>query len=115
MQYNAFMTYKDAEQYIYSLIPRETIRGGNVPARMALLLEKLDNPQNDVLIVHVAGTSGKGSTVVLLSSTLTKSGYNTGSYTSPHIENVRERIQINGVHITQKAFVDYVEKVKVVI
>jgi len=105
------MTYKQAEQYIYSLISRKVTDGKTIPARMTLLLEKLDNPQNDVRIIHVAGTSGKGSTVTLLASILTESGYNTGSYTSPHVVDLRERIQINQALITKSVFLKLVERV----
>jgi dihydrofolate synthase/folylpolyglutamate synthase len=57
-------------------------------------------------IIHIAGTNGKGSTAHFLSQILEKNGYKTALYTSPHIENICERILINNVEISSKAFDD---------
>jgi dihydrofolate synthase / folylpolyglutamate synthase len=72
--------------------------------RMAALLNALDNPQNDVRCVHIAGSKGKGSTVEMVASGLTACGYATGVYTSPHLVDVRERIRINSEMIGYSAF-----------
>ncbi len=64
------------------------------------LLKRLGNPQNQMKIVHVAGTNGKGSVCSMLASILTESGYKTGLYTSPYIEQFRERIRIDGQMIS---------------
>lgn len=65
-------------------------------SRVEKLLATLGNPQDDLPIVHVAGTNGKGSVTAMLSAILRASGYATGSFTSPHLVHVRERIAING-------------------
>jgi len=59
------------------------------------ILSGLRNPQNTYACVHVAGTNGKGSVASSLASILTQAGYKTGLYTSPHLVDFNERIQIN--------------------
>jgi len=64
--------------------------------RVARVADRLGIAQVDIPIITVAGTNGKGSTVAMLSSIYASGGYKVGSYTSPHIVDFRERIQING-------------------
>jgi len=64
--------------------------------RMRTLLRKLGNPQEKFKSVHVAGTKGKGSTCAMIASMLQAAGYKVGLYTSPHLVDIRERIQIDG-------------------
>ncbi len=52
----------------------------------------------------IAGTNGKGSTAATLASILRAAGYRTGLYTSPHLSRVNERVQINGVEISDDEF-----------
>ena len=59
------------------------------------ILSGLGNPQNTYACIHVAGTNGKGSVASSLASILNQAGYKTGLYTSPHLVNFNERIQIN--------------------
>lgn len=68
--------------------------------RMETLLKKLGDPQNDLTVIHVAGTNGKGSVCRLLQSALSACGYRTGLYISPFLEKFNERISINGEDIT---------------
>ncbi len=70
-------------------------------ARMGRLLAALGNPHKQFKSVHIAGTKGKGSTATMLACMLTNSGLRTGLYTSPHLVDVRERIQLNGEMIPQ--------------
>ncbi|MDL5057294.1 bifunctional folylpolyglutamate synthase/dihydrofolate synthase [Geitlerinema calcuttense] len=72
--------------------------------RVRQLLTDLGNPQQQVPIVHVAGTNGKGSVCAYLSSVLTAAGYRTGRYTSPHLIDWTERICINGIPISTADF-----------
>jgi dihydrofolate synthase/folylpolyglutamate synthase len=74
--------------------------------RMRALMEALGNPQDQVRMVHVAGTVGKGSTVAMVASMLEGCGYAVGQYTSPHLVDIRERITINGTQITRPEFAD---------
>ena len=64
------------------------------------LLNRMDNPQNSYPCIHVAGSDGKGSTSAIMASILGKSGLKVGLYTSPDILKLNERIQINGVPIS---------------
>src|SRR5260370_9807911 len=61
--------------------------------RMRTLLGILDNPQDQLRIVHVAGSKGKGSTSAMIESTLRMGGYRTGLFTSPHLGQLEERTQ----------------------
>jgi len=63
--------------------------------RIKKLLSDLNNPQDKVPIIHVAGTNGKGSVCAYLSSILTEAGYRVGRYTSPHLVDWTERIHLN--------------------
>lgn len=71
--------------------------------RMKSLTKSLGDPQFKYRTVHIAGTKGKGSTCTMLAHMLRACGYKVGLYTSPHISDVRERIQINGEMISQAA------------
>lgn len=62
--------------------------------RMRALLDKLGNPQDQLNVVHVAGTKGKGSTCLFLAEILRTAGYTVGLYTSPHFNQLHERIRI---------------------
>lgn len=79
--------------------------------RIKSVLEKLDNPQDSLKCIHVAGTNGKGSTCAMLESILRTAGYKTGLYTSPHIYEYTERIKINGQEITKEEFARLFEEV----
>ena len=81
--------------------------------RIASLLEKLGNPQNDLTFIHVAGTNGKGSTCAYLASILRAAGYTTGLYTSPYINVFNERMRVNGENITDAELEKYTDMVRV--
>jgi len=67
--------------------------------RMKALLAALDDPEEGFRAIHIAGTNGKGSTAVMTASILEEAGYTVGLYTSPHLENECERVQIwDGTH-----------------
>jgi len=72
--------------------------------RITKVLTYLDNPQDKIKSVLIAGTNGKGSVASILSSILTYNGYKTGLYTSPHLVSVTERIKINNTKITEQDF-----------
>src|ERR1700722_7170474 len=64
--------------------------------RMHELAERLGNPHRQLRAIHIAGTKGKGSTAAMPAAILSAAGYRTGLYTSPHLEQVEERISIDG-------------------
>ena len=103
---NGLSSYGKALRYLASLTDYERLRivrynNQNFDLdRMRTLLKKLGNPQADFRSVHIAGTKGKGSTCAMIASMLQACGYKTGLYTSPHLLDVRERIQINGEMIS---------------
>lgn len=69
------------------------------------ILKELGNPQNSFSSIHIAGTNGKGSIASGIASILKASGYRVGLYTSPHLVNFNERIQINGREISNSRVV----------
>lgn len=79
--------------------------------RIHQLLQKLDNPHQQVPIIHVAGTNGKGSVCAYLSSVLTEAGYRVGRYTSPHLIDWTERICINQKPISPTELQQCLERV----
>ena len=79
--------------------------------RMQRILGNLGNPHQKVKTVHVAGTNGKGSTVSMVASMLRAGGYTVGVYTSPHLVDIRERVQIDGQPIGKNDFVEAVKRV----
>ncbi|MDY3987456.1 MAG: folylpolyglutamate synthase/dihydrofolate synthase family protein [Peptoniphilaceae bacterium] len=78
------------------------------------LLEKLGNPQKRLKFIHVTGSNGKGSTCAMLESVLRRAGYRTGFYSSPHIENFRERIQVNGKWISEEDLIFHTMRVRTI-
>jgi dihydrofolate synthase/folylpolyglutamate synthase len=79
--------------------------------RIHQLLQKLDNPHQQVPIIHIAGTNGKGSVCAYLSSVLTEAGYRVGRYTSPHLIDWTERICINQKPISPTELQQCLERV----
>jgi dihydrofolate synthase/folylpolyglutamate synthase len=80
--------------------------------RMNQLMELLNFPHHKFPSVHVAGTKGKGSTASLIASTLQASGYKVGLYTSPHLEDFRERIIINGEMISEHSVIELADQMR---
>jgi dihydrofolate synthase / folylpolyglutamate synthase len=79
--------------------------------RTAGLLDLLGNPHKKIKFVHVAGTNGKGSTTAIISNILKCAGYKVGTYTSPHLYKMTERMVVSGAQISEESFVKYADKV----
>lgn len=79
-------------------------RFGSKPGLLVIrrLLTLLGNPHENFKSIHITGTNGKGSTTAMISSILIDAGYKIGMFTSPHLTNFSERIQINGEEIQKK-------------
>lgn len=80
--------------------------------RMNQLMDLLHHPERNFPSIHVAGTKGKGSTASLIASSLEAAGYRVGLYTSPHLEDFRERIMINGEMITEEEVIELADLLK---
>ncbi len=79
--------------------------------RIKKMLDLLDNPQEKLKVIHVAGTNGKGSVCTMLSYALCGNHLKTGLFISPHIINVRERLQIDNKAIPEEKFAQIFEKI----
>ena len=110
------MTYEETLDYLYAQLPMFSKIGAAAYKtdlhNTIALCTALDNPHTKFKSIHVAGTNGKGSTSHMLAAILQKAGYKTGLYTSPHLQDFRERIKINGEMIKQDFIVDFVAKTK---
>jgi dihydrofolate synthase/folylpolyglutamate synthase len=97
------MTLEEALAFWYGRINYEVKAAGPGDLkleRMRALLRQLGDPHLHVRSVHITGTKGKGSTAAMLASVLRQAGYRVGLFTSPHLVRVNERIQVNGVPIS---------------
>ena len=83
--------------------------------RMRGLLKRLGNPHEQFKSVHIAGTKGKGSTCAMIASMLQACGYKVGLYTSPHLVDIRERIQINGEMISHAEFARLIKGIEPIV
>lgn len=101
--------YKEALNYLYSLAQSGIKLGLKNTAR---LLQHFGDPQLKTPTIHIAGTNGKGSTAAITESILRNAGYKVGLYTSPHLLDFRERMQINRRMIEKQQTVDLILKVK---
>ncbi len=75
------------------------------------LLKRLENPQNSLRIIHLAGTNGKGSVGCFVQSVLAEAGYRVGFFTSPFLFHHREMIKLDGQDISEDDFADIMQKV----
>ncbi|HEY1947473.1 MAG TPA: folylpolyglutamate synthase/dihydrofolate synthase family protein [Bryobacteraceae bacterium] len=105
------MSYPHSVQYLYSLGNEIKVGMKLGLERIQTLLDALGNPERGQRFVHVAGTNGKGSTSAMIANALRAAGFRTGLYTSPHLVEPTERIQIDGQPITSEEFTQAFETV----
>ena len=97
------MTYPESVQFLYALGNEvKTIKLGL--DRIRTVLEALDNPQRSYKIVHVAGTNGKGSVCAMIDAGLRAANIRSGMFTSPHLIEPTERIQVDGMPVSREEF-----------
>ena len=72
--------------------------------RMEAILEALGNPERELKSIHIAGTNGKGSTAAMVTAFAKAHGLRVGTFTSPHMDSIRERIQLDGVPLEEEPF-----------
>jgi dihydrofolate synthase/folylpolyglutamate synthase len=112
------IAYNKALDYLYSFVDYSLKHSSELAKaefnldRMFALMDELGNPQNAYPIIHVAGTKGKGSVSALCASALQAGGYKVGLYTSPHLLDYCERIQVNGEPISHEFMAELVEEIK---
>ena len=87
------MNYTEAVEFIHNC---SHVDGHAGMKRILPLTEKLGSPQKKMKFIHIAGSSGKGSTAAMTEAVLRKAGYKTGLFMSPYVFDFRERLQING-------------------
>lgn len=110
--------YQEALDFLYGFIDYSLKRNFRYAAekfnldRMREFMRHLGDPQEEYKIIHVAGTKGKGSVSAMCASVLTAQGFTAGLYTSPHMVEFTERIQVNGQEISKDALVEIVEILK---
>ncbi|MCS6866312.1 MAG: folylpolyglutamate synthase/dihydrofolate synthase family protein [Gemmataceae bacterium] len=108
------MTYDEAIAFWFGRINYEvrSARPGDLKLeRMRALLRRLGQPHDQLRLVHVTGTKGKGSTSAMLAAILQAAGYRVGLFTSPHLTHVEERMQVNGVPISRAELTALMEEV----
>ena len=115
---NIEQAYQDSLDFIYSFI-ENSVTHQHPPSlietdlsRMTRLLEKLGQPHKDFPSVHVAGSKGKGSVSVFCATSLQAAGYKVGLFTSPHLQDFEERIQIDRVPIPRDRLVALIDEIK---
>lgn len=86
----------------YEVMPRAGAIEGLTIEPMRTLMAALGNPQDAYPVIHVTGTNGKGSSVRMIEALLTSMGLRVGTYTSPHLEAINERIRCGGDSIADE-------------
>ena len=103
------MTAIEAIDYIHSVAWGKRTPG---LSRIRHLCECMGHPERGLRVIHVAGTNGKGSTCAMLDSILRAAGYRVGLYTSPYIRRFNERMQVNGMPISDEELAEITASVK---
>ena len=101
-----FASMRDVTYFLNELIAHPPEKHDRL-AYVTHILEILGNPQNQIPAIHIAGTSGKGSTAYYATSLLNRAGYTTGTLVSPHIASVAERSLINGQPLPEQEYLHY--------
>jgi len=110
--------YQETLDYLYSFVDYSLQKSFRYSpekfdlSRMRAFVESLGNPERAYPIIHIAGTKGKGSVAAFCASALKESGYRVGLYTSPHLEDYAERIQVNGQPIPHDDLISLVRELK---
>jgi dihydrofolate synthase/folylpolyglutamate synthase len=106
-------SYGDALEYLDAHVNLEAVSARRVTAptleRIRRFTDLMGDPQRQYPVVHVTGTNGKTSTAAIASAILRAKGLSTGTYTSPHLERVNERLAWNGDPVSDEALADLME------
>ena len=108
------MNYSQTLEFLFQSLPAFETQGatGYKPGleRITAFCRHIGNPQRNFFTIHVAGTNGKGSVAHIIASVLQQAGYRTGLFTSPHLQDFRERIRVDGEMIPKQKVVNFVDK-----
>src|SRR5512147_2327088 len=113
--------YQKTLEYLYSFVDFSLTRGARYSpeqfdlGRMHAFVQALGNPERSYPSIHVAGTKGKGSVSSMCTAALLAGGYRVGLYTSPHLHDYAERIQIDQQPIPHNDLIALVDEVRAVI
>jgi len=114
----SFQSYEEALAFLYKAIDYEKLISYQYNAstfsldRMVKMLEYVGNPHKSFPSIHITGTKGKGSTAIMMSTILEHTGLTTGLFTSPHLIDLKERIQINRQNISEQEFTDNLDDLR---
>ena len=104
-------SYSKVLRYLYALNNRGSKFGIE---RMHALVKALGHPESLFPIIHVAGTNGKGSVCAMLDAIYRANGYKVGLYSSPHLVNLGERIQVDRKMLSKREIMRYTEQIKLI-
>lgn len=105
------LNYKETMEFIEKINVYGSVLGLTT---MTELMHRLGNPQDELKVIHFAGTNGKGSTLSFIASVLIEVGEKVGQYTSPSVYKYLEKIKINDKMIAKKTFAFYITKIKTI-
>lgn len=115
---NIEQKYQQALDYLYSFVDYSLTRQLRYSpekfnlARIFKLMKLMGDPHKKYPVVHIAGTKGKGSTAAMVASILRAAGYKAGFYSSPHLQDFTERIQVHGEPISREKLVERVDQIR---
>ncbi len=115
---NTEAAYNSALDYLYSFVDYSLKHASELAKaefnldRMRDLMHLLGDPQETYPVIHIAGTKGKGSVAALCASALHAAGYRVGLYTSPHLQDFAERMQVDGAPIPHAGLAALVDEIK---
>ena len=108
------MNYEETLEWMFRQLPMYQRQGKSAFKKdltnIRLFCEYLGNPQEKFKSIHVGGTNGKGSTSTMIAHVLQENHYKTGLYTSPHLIDFRERIQIDFDMISRQFVVNFIQE-----
>lgn len=106
------MLYEEARVYLDQASKYGSVLGLE---SISNLLKELDNPQDALTFIHIAGTNGKGSILAYMSAILQEDGYKVGRYISPTVLEYLERFQINGTFMAEYVFGELMDEIRLAI
>ena len=105
--------YQKTLDWMFSKLPMYQRKGASAYRSSLDGIKKFDlllgEPHKEFKSIHIAGTNGKGSTAHMMASVLMTAGYKTGLYTSPHLLDFRERVKVDGIEISKKEVVEFID------